>query len=109
METAIIKEPYLLSYSPSSIDVNDRKYILNYPVRCSLEKVKDYIVIKNEFLDLIGTGGSRDEAKCNFNEEFDYLYQKLNSLPNHKITERLSLVKSLMNQFVKEIVVTNGH
>ena len=109
METAIIAEPYLLSYSPRIIEVKDRQYILNYPLHCSLEKEKDYFVIKNEFLDLIGTGESRDEAKCNFDEEFDCLYPKLNSLTNDKITRRLNLVKSLMNQFVKETIEANGH
>ncbi len=55
---------------------------------------------------LIGTVDSRDETEYNFKEEFDYLYWKLNSLRHAKITKGLQLVKSLMNQFIKENICT---
>jgi hypothetical protein len=92
-----------LSYSPETISVNGKKYMLNYPLRCLFEKEKGYYVINNEQLDIIGTGLSREEAEENFNEEFDYLYVRLNSLNDRQLSDRLLRIKSMLNCFVKMV------
>jgi hypothetical protein len=97
------RQQYSLSYSPTTISVNNKKYILNYPLRCLFDKEKDYYIISNEQLDIIGTGLSQKDAETNFNEEFDYLYVRLNSLVDNQLSNRLLKTKSVLNSYVKAI------
>jgi len=92
-----------LAYSPEAIRVRGKEYVFNYPLTCILEKEKNYYVITHALLDLIGTGLTPEYAEVNFNEEFDYLYSRLNSLEDSRLGKRLSCVKSELSQLVKEI------
>lgn len=103
IEEIISTAQHSLSYSPEVINVNKKQYILNFPLRCLFAKEDDYYVINNEQLDLIGTGETQDEAEQNFNEEFDYLYNRLNSLKDNQLNKRLLRIKSVLNSFVKEV------
>jgi hypothetical protein len=96
------KDLHSLSYSPEIINAGNKRYILRYPLRCLLEKEDDYYVIHNEQLDIIGSGLSREDAETNFNEEFDYLYTRLNSLEDNQLNKRLLRIKYTLNNFVKE-------
>ena len=62
-----------------------------------------YYIINNEQLDIIGTGETQDDAEQNFNEEFDYLYNRLNSLKDNQLNKRLLRVRYVLNSFVKEV------
>lgn len=103
IEEVISKVKHSLSYSPEVININKKQYILNFPLRCLFEKEEDYYVINNEQLDIIGTGLTKDEAEHNFNEEFDYLYNRLNSLEDNQLNKRLLRVKQVLNSFVKQV------
>ena len=103
IEEVISIAQHSLSYSPEIINVNRKQYILNFPLRCLFAKEDDYYVINNEQLDIIGTGETQDEAEENFNEEFDYLYNRLNSLNDNQLNKRLLRIKSVLNSFVKEV------
>lgn len=92
-----------LAYSPEIININRKQYILNFPLRCLFEKEDDYYVINNEQLDIIGTGLTQDDAEQNFNEEFDYLYNRLNSLNDDQLNKRLLRIKTVLNSFVKQV------
>jgi hypothetical protein len=92
-----------LSYSPETISINNKKYTLNYPLRCLFEKEEDYYIINNEQLDIIGTGLSREDAETNFSEEFDYLYVRLNSLADTQLSNRLLGIKLVLNNCVKTV------
>jgi hypothetical protein len=104
IQDIIATESHSFSYSPEIINVNDKQYILNFPLRCLFEKEEDYFVIKNELLDLIGTGETQDDAELNFNEEFDFLYQRLLSLNESEISQRLINVLTVFNFYIKEIL-----
>lgn len=104
IEEIISTSKHSLSYSPEIINVKGKQYILNFPLRCLFEKEEDYYVINNELIDIIGTGLTQDEAEENFNEEFDYLYARLNSLEESKLNKRLVRVKNVLNSFVKEVL-----
>ncbi|WP_106794747.1 hypothetical protein [Aquimarina sp. Aq78] len=93
-----------LSYSPDIINVNNKQYIFNYPLRCLFEKEDDYYLINNELLDIVGTGMTQDEAEENFNEEFDYLFNRLNSLSEDKLSKHLNRIKGFINSYVKEVL-----
>lgn len=103
IEEVISTAQHSLSYSPEIINVNKKQYILNFPLRCLFEKEDDYYVINNEQLDIIGTGETQDDAEQNFNEEFDYLYNRLNSLKDSQLNKRLLRIKNVLNSFVKEV------
>ncbi|WP_299892334.1 hypothetical protein [uncultured Lacinutrix sp.] len=103
IEEVISTAKHSLSYSPEIININRKQYILNFPLRCLFAKEDDYYVINNEQLDIIGTGETQDEAEQNFNEEFDYLYNRLNSLKDNQLNKRLLRIKGVLNSFVKEV------
>jgi hypothetical protein len=79
------------------------KYILKYPLRCLFEKENDYYVIQSEILDIIGTGLTVDEAEFSFAEEFNYIFNKLNSLNDDQLTEHNNQIKLFLNSYIKEI------
>lgn len=93
-----------LSYSPEIITVGNRQYLLNFPLRCLFEKEEDFYVINNELLDIIGTGKTPDEAEQNFNEEFDFLHNRLNSLSDDKLSKRMSQIKYTIQLYIKEVL-----
>jgi hypothetical protein len=108
VEDVISGEKHSISYSPETISVGNKSYILKFPLRCLLEKEDNYYVITNELLDIVGTGTSSEEAETNFNEEFDFIYQRYN-LPKTKLSNRLKNVKDLLGFYVKEVVPRNGN
>jgi hypothetical protein len=92
-----------LNYAPDMIVTEDRKYILKFPIRCFFEKEDDYYIIQSEMLDIIGTGKTSDDAERNFSQEFDFIYNRYNELPDEQLSEHLRLVKTIMNQIVDTI------
>jgi hypothetical protein len=94
-----------VSFSPEVINVAKKQYILNFPLRCSFEQEDDYFVIQYELLDLIGTGLTEDEAESNFNEEFDFLYTKLTSMSDKKMSKHLQRVKQIFQELVQTVKV----
>ncbi|MGY0406811.1 MAG: hypothetical protein ACWIPJ_00430 [Polaribacter sp.] len=103
IEEVISTNSHSLSYSPEIINVNKKQYILNYPLRSLFEKEDDYYVINNEQLGIIGTGLTQDNAAQNFNEEFDYLFNRLNSLKDKQLNKRLLRIKNVLSSFVKQV------
>jgi hypothetical protein len=92
-----------LDYAPTLIISGNRKYYLKFPLRCLFEKEKNYHVIQSEMLGIIGTGLTEDEAEISFNEEFDYIFQRLNSLENDKLTNHNQLAKTILTQIVEKV------
>lgn len=104
IEEVLSNSKHSLSYSPEIINSNLKQYILNFPLRCSFEHEDGYYIINNEQLGIVGTGESQDDAEDSFNEEFDYLYLKLNSMDNNNLSNKLIRIKNVINSFVKEIL-----
>ena len=101
--TTYSQSKYSLEYAPEIIIAGDSKYILKYPLRCLFEKEDDYFVIQSEMLGIIGTGLTEDDAEQSFNEEFDFIYNKLYSLDNEKLTNHNILIKSILDHIVEKI------
>ena len=98
------KNKHSISYSPEFIISNNRKYIFNYPILSLFQKESDHFIIKNELLDIYAVGETEHEVEADFNEEFDYLFQRLNSLKENEISNRLSIIKIFINHYVKEVI-----
>lgn len=94
---------FSLEYAPTLIISGATKYFLKFPLRCLFEKEDDYFVIQSEMLEIIGTGLTEDEAEISFGEEFDFIYEKFNSLDNELLTNHNQLIKSFLNQIVEKI------
>lgn len=103
LEHVYDKSKTSLSFSPDVININGKQYILNYPLRCSFEQEENYFIIQYEQLDLIGTGLTEDEAEQSFYEEFDFLYTKLTSSSNKKLSKHLQIVKTIFENIVKSV------
>jgi len=94
------KENISLEYAPEVIVSEIRVYHLNYPLRCLFAKEENYYVIQSEMLGIIGTGSTRQAAEESFSEEFDYIFQKYNSLEDSELTNNVRIVKSFLNHCV---------
>ena len=103
IENEIKYESHSLSYSPSVIAIDDRRYVLNYPLRCLFEKEEDHYIIKNESLDIYAVGKTVDDVETDFNEEFDNLYKTLTSLSESQLTTRMNNIKKFMNLYVNHV------
>ena len=103
IENEIKYESHSLSYSPSVIAIDDRRYVLNYPLRCLFEKEEDHYIIKNESLDIYAVGKTVDDVETDFNEEFDNLYKTLTSLSESQLTTRMNDIKKFMNLYVNHV------
>lgn len=100
----IAQHQHSISYSPEIINVNDKQYILTAPLRCLFEKEDDFYLINNEILEIIGTGETPDEAEINFNEEFDFLFTRLNTLDDSELSSNFIRIKTVLNYYIKEVL-----
>ncbi|MFN0036443.1 MAG: hypothetical protein ACKVUS_15365 [Saprospiraceae bacterium] len=92
------------AHAPDKIEVNGKKYLFHFPLRCLLEKEDETYIIKSEMLDLIGTGETETEAKESFAREFDFVYHRYNELDDSRLSPRLRRIKTMLNQIVKPVV-----
>jgi hypothetical protein len=97
------KTKYSLEYAPDLVIAGDTKYFLKFPLRCLFEKEDNYFVLHSEMLGIIGTGLTEDEAEIAFGEEFDFIYERFNSLDNDSLTDHNRLIKSMLNQIIEKI------
>ena len=92
-----------LEYAPEVIITAEHIFNLRLPLRCLFEQEGDYFVIQSELLNVIGTGATEEEAEASFSEEFEFIYQKLNSLEENALTENNKMIKSILNHYVLSI------
>jgi hypothetical protein len=97
------KEKFSLEYAPDSIVSGNLKYSLKFPLRCLFEKEEDYFVIQSEMLGIIGTGLTIEAAENSFAEEFDFIYEKFNSLENNSLTNHNLLIKNILTQIIEKV------
>jgi len=93
-------KPIIYEYAPTFISANNRNYTLRYPLRCLFEKEDGIFTIKSEMLGIVGTGATDEIAKTAFSDEFDYIYQRYNSLDDNSLAKKLQIVKTILNQLV---------
>ena len=92
-----------LAFAPEMIEVEGKKYHLNFPLRCLLDKEDDFHIVKCEMLDLIGTGKTEADAKESFAQEFGYIFQRYNELDDDRLAPRLRTIKTFLNLTVKSV------
>jgi len=92
-----------VAYAPQTIAVNNKVYHLQFPLRCALQKHHGYYLIESELLGIVGTGTSLDEARNSFAQEFDFIYQRYNSLEANQLSARLNSIKHILNFMVNSV------
>jgi len=91
-----------LTYSPEIIIHGNTQYILHHPLHCTLLIEDGCYTIKNDYLDIIAVEEESDEAEFSFNEQFDYLYNRLLNASNATLTKKMQQVRQLFEIIVKE-------
>ncbi len=94
---------FSLEYAPDVIVTETKNYLLKYPLRCLFEKEEDYFIIQSEMLGIIGTGVVEDDAEKSFAEEFDFIFNRLNSLDDNSLTNHNRLIKNIIAQIIDRI------
>lgn len=94
----------ILSIAPIQIILDNKIYQLHTPLLCTVQKEDGNYIIENEMLDLYASGETIDEAEHDFYNEFDASFQLLNNLSDEELSDRLLRAKSMMNNYVKEII-----
>ncbi|MDO9341397.1 MAG: hypothetical protein Q7T72_12840, partial [Bacteroidales bacterium] len=94
---------FSLEYAPVVIVAGTVKYFFKYPLRCLFEKEDNYYIIQSEMLGIIGTGLTEDEAENSFAEEFDFMYNRLNSLEAASLTNHNLLIKNIITQIIEKV------
>lgn len=97
-----------ISIAPDRIVSATHTYHLIGPLRCLFEKEDDYFVLTCELLDLVGTGSTMEEAQQSFAEEFEFIHNRYNALPDAEMSHRIKSIKTLLNALLKE-VETHAH
>jgi hypothetical protein len=96
---------FSLEYAPVVIVAGTVKYFFKYPLRCLFEKEDNYYIIQSEMLGIIGTGLTEDDAENSFAGEFDFMYNRLNSLEASTLTNHNLLIKSIITQIIEKVEV----
>jgi hypothetical protein len=96
------REKFSIEYAPDVIVGSESTFLLKHPLRCLFEKEENYYVIHSEILGIIGTGLTQEDTERSFSEEFEYLYNKLNSLADSSLTKHNQLIKNILNQLVEK-------
>ena len=91
------------NYTPEAIDWNGKHYALQFPLPCKIENEDGVYSIISEMLDIIGTGETLPQAKQNFNQEFDFIFNRYNQLDDAQLSERLLGIKKILNLVVKNV------
>lgn len=94
---------YNIEYAPDIINAGEIVYHLRYPLRAAFKKEDNYYIIQSEILDIIGTGLSEPEAEKSFAEEFNFIFQRLNTLNDDQLTEHNKLIKMNIKSMVLKI------
>lgn len=85
-----------------SIQYLDRSYKLKVPLNCKYGFTNDAYFLDSDSLGIYAQGKTSEEALCLFSEEFDFIYQRYNELPNDKLTSGVITIKNLLNIIVEK-------
>lgn len=80
----------------------DRDYELKHTLSCRYSKDGDYITLENETLGIFAFGKTDQEAEDMFSEEFEFIYERYNSLNNDQLSDDVIFIKDFLNLIVKK-------
>jgi len=96
----------VLSVKFDSIETDSKIYVLKNDVLFNItEDSKKSCVIENQTLDIYAFGISMSEAEKDLFSQFDYTYQRLNTIPDEKLSSHLLTAKKYINLIVESVKV----
>ncbi|PWV45898.1 hypothetical protein [Chitinophaga sp. S165] len=116
MENALVKKkkctpkrkrPKSYLFSIKVLNGEGRKYVLNFPLLSVMTKEAGQYMILNDMLAMIAVGRTRAEARQDFVDLFDYVYQRYNEFPEKELNEKRARIKALLNNTVRRIIVAS--
>jgi hypothetical protein len=94
-----------LTYSPEIIIFRNTQYLLKYQLHCNLLFEDGCFTIKNEILDIVAVEEDKDLAENSFNEQFDYLYNRLKNAEPETLSNAMLERKYFFGMLIKEISI----
>ena len=82
------------------IEYGGKTYSLKYPIYCELVHEEDSYSLENKQLGIYAFGKSIEEARLAFAEEFDYIFERYNSLPDKELSQDVLTIKQFLNLIV---------
>lgn len=77
-----------------------KKYELNFPIYCELHRIDELYTLENKQFGLYATGSNLEEAKSGLFEEFEYILERYNSLPDNKLTDDVKNIKQALKLII---------
>lgn len=85
-----------------NIKYDNTFYELKYPLHCDYHNENDVLSLENNQIGIFVTGNTIQEVTEAFSEEFDYFYNRYNSLPEEQLNNDLKEIKTFLNLIVKK-------
>jgi hypothetical protein len=91
-------------YKPDILKYNEKIFLLNKKLDCQVEYEDDSYIIKNEELDIVVWGSSREEVEEAFSFSFYALYLNYFLEENENLSDEARELKSKLAAIIKNIV-----
>ena len=79
---------------------SDKTYQLKYPIYCEMNTENDLYFLENRQFGLYAAGKTREEAEASFFEEFEFIYNRYNSLADSQLTDDVINIKQSLNSIL---------
>ena len=91
-------------FKPNVIRYQQKIFVLNENLDCSVGFEEDNYIIKNEELDLIVWGSTRKEVEDAFNFSFSSLYTNYCLEDDSKLSDEALLLKNKLTKIIKSVI-----
>lgn len=78
----------------------NKTYELKYPLYVEIVKEEEEYIFKNDQIGIYSLGTTLDAAKSSFCEEFEYIYERYNSLPEDKLSNDVIEIRNYVNSLI---------
>jgi len=89
-------------FAPEVITAGKKTYQLKFPLLSTMKPNKGRIEIENKMLGIYVYGATTEAAEQMFSEEFDYIVERYNGLPDSKLTTDVKAIKTFLNHIIKK-------
>jgi hypothetical protein len=76
---------------------SEKTYELKYPIYCEMNTADGLYFLENKQFGLYSAGNTREEAEAGLFEEFEFILNRYNSLPDSQLTDDVISIKQSLN------------
>ena len=92
-----------MAYETNKVETSTYIYHFHSPLISHVEIEKEGVYVKNDMLDIIGYGINTGLAYIDFADQFEYIYNRYNSLSENQLSSRLNRVKRIVNLLTDKV------